>query len=290
MRSIVSRFRPQKKQAPQEYKVGDYSITLPPGHSLPEYQATNRLYDRFPLALGHSKYSGWILDIGANIGDTLAALSSFNPKKIVCIEPDAEWFQGLQKMADIVRRSGSTVVCIREAIGQDGSKADLTRTGTSTAYFDPSETGGTKLKSLDSVIAPIISDEDLSLIKCDVDGHDAAVLASGKRLITEHLPLLYVEAEVRNPSQMASWAETLSWLADIGYDTFAAIDNFGLPLLRNAGPKEILDCLRYTLDLNTAASTRTSWYFDLFATTAKRKEQFQMIMQGYDEKFIQLKV
>lgn len=282
----LSRFTRANNQETIGYRIGDYTITLPRSHLLPTFQAEHRLYDRFPLALGNSKYDGWIVDIGANVGDTLAALASFSPKRIICIEPEAKWFEKLEANADIVRRSGSTVVCLQGAVGPDGALADLNRTSSSTAHFVPSEAGTTRLKSLEQMVRPIIGDSELDLIKSDVDGFDASVLDSGRAIITKDLPLLYVEAEVPNPSQLEAWSTTITWLKQAGYDRFAVLDNFGLPLLCTAEAKTVMDCLRYTLELNNANSTRTIWYFDLLATAPKRQLQFDDILRRYELEFV----
>jgi FkbM family methyltransferase len=286
MRNPLSRFTKPEELKPVDYRIGDYVITLPPDHLLPKYQAMHRLYDRFPLVLGQMKYDGWIVDIGANIGDTLAALASFNPKQIICIEPDAEWFEQLEDTARNVRRNGSRIVCVQSAVGPHGERADFERTSSSTAHLKQSASGERDLKSLDSIVLPIIADCELALLKCDIDGFDAIALDSGRNVITNHLPLLYVEAEIHDRLQLEAWERTIFWLKQAGYDRFVALDNFGLPLLRRADTESIIDCLRYTLNMNCSASTRTSWYFDLFATTDRRQQQFEEIMRRYESQFV----
>jgi FkbM family methyltransferase len=285
MKNLLSRFVRPGEPDEVEHRVGDYVIRLPVNNLIPKFQAANRLYDRFPLALGQEQYDGWLVDIGANVGTTLAALASCNSKRIICIEPNAEWFGKLEATAQAARESGSTVICVQAAVGPDGARADIKPTSSSTAYYSPSDAGDTVLKSLDDIIRPIVSESALALVKCDVDGFDAAVLDSGRTMITEHLPLLYAEAEIRTSLQLEAWARTIRWLDLAGY-RFAALDNFGLPLLRNANAESIMDCLHYTLNLNAGASTRTSYYFDLFAAAPRRRQQFDEVLRRYDAEFV----
>lgn len=285
-KQTLSRFSKSGHEKNVCYRIGDYTVTLPENHLLRRFQFEHRLYDRFVLALGGAKYDGWIIDVGANVGDTLAALASFNSKRIICVEPDANWFEELQANADVVRQGGSTVICENWAVGPDGVLADLSYTSSSTAHFVPSEAGSTRLRSLDQIVRPIVGDDKIALIKSDVDGFDAAVLNSGRTVIIRDLPLLYVEAEVQDSSQLEEWSRTIKWLKQAGYDSYAVLDNFGLPLLKKADSEAVLDCLRYTLNLNLAASTRTTWYFDLFATAPNHQWQFDEIMQRYETEFV----
>ena len=72
------------------YSYSNFSIFLPANHMRPIYQEHHRKYDRF---LPHLvKYIGdgeSIIDVGANVGDTLAGMVEANQSsKYICIEPD----------------------------------------------------------------------------------------------------------------------------------------------------------------------------------------------------------
>lgn len=76
------------------YNIKEIPITLPYDHVLPHYQNRFRLYDKFIGVL--AKYlpnnQDFIVDIGANVGDTTALLLQYCLNPIICIEADEEFF------------------------------------------------------------------------------------------------------------------------------------------------------------------------------------------------------
>jgi len=172
-----------------DYRIGDFVLRLPAGHRLPEFQAAHRLYDRLPLSLSTLTLHGWIVDIGANVGDTAAALASGQAKSLVCIEPDPAFFVRLKQNTETIKAAGSTIICIEAAVGPAGEKVSLNRTDT-TAFVSASEDGGMNLRTLDSILVEAIGDANVALIKCDVDGFDAAALLSGVDVLRRDQPLL----------------------------------------------------------------------------------------------------
>ena len=64
-----------------EYRFADFSIVLPADHALPIYQKAHRLYDRFLPHLSKYIESGsTVIDVGANCGDTVAAMFAARSK------------------------------------------------------------------------------------------------------------------------------------------------------------------------------------------------------------------
>lgn len=73
-------------------------------HNLPMYQREFSLYDKFLFQLaGLLKGSdNWIIDIGANVGDTVAGFRSNSDCSILAVEPVDEYFELLVKNIDHV--------------------------------------------------------------------------------------------------------------------------------------------------------------------------------------------
>jgi len=268
-----------------DYRIGDFVLRLPAGHRLPEFQAAHRLYDRLPLSLSTLTLHGWIVDIGANVGDTAAALASGQAKSLVCIEPDPAFFVRLKQNTETIKAAGSTIICIEAAVGPAGEKVSLNRTDT-TAFVSASEDGGMNLRTLDSILVEAIGDANVALIKCDVDGFDAAALLSGVDVLRRDQPLLLVECEVRNEQQAKTWRTALAELEVLGYDKFAIFDNFGLPLHPNADRQVLQDCLDYTLNLNRGLSARTVYYFDILATGPRSAPQFAQALDHFSRTWL----
>ena len=79
--------------------IDNKKIILPPGHLLSLYESVYPKYDKFlPTVIGKIKEIEAIIDIGANIGDTLFRLLNINTRPYYyCIEADNFFFEYLQK-------------------------------------------------------------------------------------------------------------------------------------------------------------------------------------------------
>ena len=73
-----------------------------------------------------------------------------------------------------------------------------------------------ELDTLDNALGSL---PRLDFIKCDVEGHEHAVLEGGRDLLTRHQPTLVVEIEQRHRERPMS--DTFSLLSDLGYTGWA---------------------------------------------------------------------
>ena len=70
----------------RKYKIGQHVITIPGDHTLPAFQGVSRLYDRFlPVLCSQLPPQGVIVDVGANVGDTTAAIIQTCTNRIIAI-------------------------------------------------------------------------------------------------------------------------------------------------------------------------------------------------------------
>ena len=81
---------------------------MPAEHALPEYKKFHKNYDRFLPHLvkyfNSAKYT--VVDIGANIGDSLAGMIEKNSKlNFICIEADNNFYDYLKKNLQIIKNS-----------------------------------------------------------------------------------------------------------------------------------------------------------------------------------------
>jgi FkbM family methyltransferase len=255
-------FRKTKIAGDAVYAIGRYTLHLPAEHPLPSFQRAHRLYDRLLRALAPEDFDGWIVDIGANIGDSAAALADGPAKKFLCIEPSPKFFSYLSKNAAIIAAGGATLRLAQVAIGFGQGDITLAE-GAGTARR---ASAGTRVQCipLDQLVAAHCGSDVIGFIKCDVDGYDAEALLSGTRIIERDRPILLFECDLPDRNEMACYARLVGFLLDTGYK-ITAFDNFGLPLCDLTDVAVFQQMLRYLQWLRDTRSTRTFYYIDCFA-------------------------
>jgi FkbM family methyltransferase len=201
-------------------------LHAPPEHMLDRYRAAHPFYDRhlprIARAIEEVIHGELFIDIGANIGDTVALLRAVGCRSpILAIEPSAKFLafasRNIERFPDIELKQAF--------VGPGGTRLALDeRRGTASSV--------TVAGPPDPQI-PTIALGELTARKTDTDGLDAKVLASGLAFLSAARPLIWSEAEVRTPADVSEWLEVLAALAQC-HPHFIAFDNFGFPLIYGA--------------------------------------------------------
>jgi FkbM family methyltransferase len=277
---------PRKLDEQILYRIGAHSIRLPAGHELPRYQEAHPLYDRFPLVLGEVLPHGdLIIDVGANVGDTAAALCNGTGRRIVCVEPSSRFFGLLEENARTLRRHGHEITCLNALIGLPGTFDEI-REGASSGDFVPAK-DGRQAQSLDEAIAPLLqSGSRIGLIKADADGMDGSILLSGERSLRQHEPLLFWENEIKTSDSLSEYGAAFRMLEDIGYKRFAIFDNFGNLIFETTTIGHLNSLSAYVLSMEGKKNTRTLYYFDVFASSDRFAELHGMAISTFARRYL----
>jgi FkbM family methyltransferase len=167
-----------------------------------------------------------VLDIGANIGAlTIPFAHLVGPTGcVVAFEPQRLCYQTL--CANVALNSLTNVLAFQYALGFEGDsiRVPLTdpyqRNNFGGLALSPTENGEiVTLVKLDEINAP-----KAGLVKIDVEGMEPEVLKGGRGYITEHKPVLYLEAD-----RAERKAELMGLLDELEYTAYAHN-----PLLYNA--------------------------------------------------------
>ena len=225
-----------------KYQLGSLLIEMTDRHTLPYYQQQHKLYDRFLPHLAKS-LTGDVIDVGSNVGATMAAMAQANPQlEFFCAEPQEPCFAALQQNKKLVEEKLQTKVrLMKNTIGTVG----VPLTG-------------------------IISEFDYKpdLIKVDVDGMDYDVLNSYK---FEQKPMLYFEADYQTELQLELFKKLIYDLNVRGYTKYFLFDNFGA--FMGAVEHDEINHIDYLFDyiwtLKQKRSTMTIYYMDILAVTPK---------------------
>ena len=221
--------------------IDNKKIILPPGHLLSLYESVYPKYDKFlPTVIGKIKENEVIIDIGANIGDTLFRLLNINTKPYYyCIEADNFFFEYLQKnKKSLDINIQNKIILIKSLVG-DQLKGNLSETTTGTKSLIESDSG-TKSKKLDDIIMDY-KIKNIKLIKVDVDGFDYNILFSAINELKNNKPDIFFEYMPLDESGKKNYLRLIEKLNKIGYSNWTMLDNYGSVIFENKSYIELIN-------------------------------------------------
>jgi FkbM family methyltransferase len=192
-----------------KFKLGNTTLLIPLTHPLP---ALVKLYPHYSSNLGRvahhvkSKYGDAfkVIDIGANVGDSIALLRQHSDFPVLCIEGDDRFAEILSKNA----AQFSNVHLVKTFVGQEDGTFEMEfekRGGTarlrvmdvaSPEQFNDVlsvEKINTSIKKLSSVLSEYPNFLDSKMLKIDTDGFDYAVIKGSVEFIKFSKPVIFFE-------------------------------------------------------------------------------------------------
>jgi FkbM family methyltransferase len=266
---------------PLVYQYKDFSIILPANHLLPVYQRTCPKYDRFlPHLAKYVNADESIVDIGANVGDTLAGMADKNPNSTyICIEPDDSFFELLEENIEKIKKSikDLEVISIKALVGKNISNVSLDGKG-GTKHAVLNNGGGLKSLPLDELIPNALK---VRILKSDVDGFDYDVIDSSISVIQKHNPILFFECQYDFEYQKNGYYKTLIKLQSVGYCDWTVFDNFGEVVIRTNDLDVVRQLMQYLWQQNIGNTTRTIHYFDILAVQKSDSMLIDKVLNEY---------
>lgn len=263
---------------------------MPKDHRLGEYKKRHRLYDQFLPHLAKYLPSGAVVvDVGANVGDTLAAMYSANPVlNFICVEPDDEFFSLLESNAERIRTLDEKVSIdlIKALVGASKEAVLLQGSGgTKNAVISAESPTSMTRRALDDLSGPI-REKEVFLIKSDVDGYDYDVIESGLELIKNSQPILFFECQFDHEFQKDSYERLLENLFSRGYESFTVFDNFGEIIIRTKQTSDVIQLFNYLWRQNSKRTSRTLYYYDILISKPKHSELVAACVTDYLELYM----
>ena len=222
----------------QKIKIGSRIMVLPPEHPLSMWTSLYKDYDNFlPKLVKEMSSNESIIDIGANVGDTLFRFIDTNSKpNYFSIEADQYFFKYLKKNKGLLEKDiQDRVTLINELVGNN-LKGHLTQKSNLGSKFLVESPDGLETKSLDKIIIDG-NIQNIKLIKVDVDGYDYNVLLSAMNEIKKNKPSLFFEYMSLNKTE---YIELIKKLYEIGYSEWTIINNYGSAIFENKHYKDVL--------------------------------------------------
>jgi FkbM family methyltransferase len=263
---------------------GPLTIVLPSDHALPRTLKEHPLYDRFlPYLAKRLPAGSTVIDVGANCGDTLAAMLAANQTlRFACVEPNDAFFRYLEENIGRIRRAlpDADIQPIQALVGKQVRKA-MMKASHGTAHAVASDDAQAKLARTMDEIAQNLALNGISLLKTDVDGFDYDVLDSAEGLIREQAPLVFFECYLENDEQLDGYKKTLHMLQSAGYDRWVIFDNYGELILRTREVEQIEQLFDYCYRLTQGRSKQTVNYFDVLCATEHYSALVDSVAKGY---------
>jgi FkbM family methyltransferase len=200
-------------------------------HQLPIYLAEHKLYDTaIPriISIINSNEKLFIVDVGANIGDTSALIINANPNvSILCVEGNPLFINLLK-----LNYQDDNRVTIEESFCSDileENRISLdTKRGTATINSDTKNTTNFSFLTLDDIIQKHNEFSKIDFIKIDTDGFDYKVLRGSNSTIAQNKPLIFFELDksflIKNNEEIMS---IFNYFEHHEYQAFLVYDNYG---------------------------------------------------------------
>lgn len=207
-------------------------IVLPVSHKLPIYVADYPHYDTLPVRVAdylRQRY-GFLsmIDIGANVGDTILSCYKHVNDRFLAVEVNPAFIRYLQKncekIPDLIlvealcsaEDAGETLIGIEASDG--------------TARTRKGGKGGIRAvqKTLDTIISENPGLMNFHFLKIDTDGSDFAVIAGAQKSIRKAKPIILMECDIfDNRNFVHDFSRTMEFFQSAGYETVLAYDNLG---------------------------------------------------------------
>ena len=178
------------------YQIGHVTLQMPLSHQLPYFRIR---FPQYSLNIGRigaaiqQKYPNLsLIDIGANVGDTVAIVRQDAHYPILCVEGSPVYLPLLHRNVDRLRDVEIEAAFVG---GTSGLVAANVRMSDGTAYLamGGSDHGTISLRSLDEILTRHPTFEIAKLVKSDTDGMDCQIIAGAADYLASARPALYFE-------------------------------------------------------------------------------------------------
>lgn len=213
------------------YKLGGSEILLPLAHNLPLIRSAFPQYStNIARVCGFvsEKYPDLhLIDIGANIGDTVAIVREFSQCPILCVEGNEYYFNILSE--NIRRAKFRSVEAVRAFVATYSGeiKGQLISVG-GTAHFVEDTTNPVNAIKLSHLLDDFPEFQTPKLLKIDTDGFDCSILRSELEWLGERTPVIFFEYDpFFFRGQLYDGTRIFEDLSRVGYSSAIFYDNFG---------------------------------------------------------------
>lgn len=238
----------------KKVKVGKFVIDMPGNNvqiSTYKYRPdANSILGTLAAAIAKKYPDLTVIDIGANVGDTIAVIQSAIDVPVIGIEGDDTSFGFLRKNAP----QFSNITLLQSFLGEkkENIQVAMEKSGWNTTLVPAADGQTLSLKTLDEVLTENgLFDRTLKMLKIDCEGFDTIILRGADKLLQQHQPVIFFEYNKTNMRAIGEdGLSTLFSLEKYGYHAALFFDNYGrFMLTAPLSDKELIKSLHdYTED------------------------------------------
>lgn len=263
-----------------DLKIGNISIKVPKGHPLLE-RIESQPHRNLELGISTKFFSQkypnkTILDIGANIGDTAAMISSYSNNPIILVEPSEIFYSILEKNLDSLPnvKKVEKVLIADEVL----TKGTLIHQG-GTAYFSEKYDFD---NTIPSKKISDVADNNTKFVKIDTDGFDFLIINSSIEWLSTIMPILYFENQINSEHSLNEANQTFTNLYSIGYKYFIVWDDPGFHILSTEDISYIYQLNYYLYKIHSNIKHRISIHnFNILCVPELDKDVYESIDKFY---------
>ncbi len=218
------------------YRIGDVALELPLSHELPYYR---KRFPHYSTNIGRigarvkQKYTELsLIDIGANVGDTVAIARQSAHYPVLCVE-------GSSTYLPLLYRNLEGLDCVEVEPSFLGARSGTTHGivsaahGTAHLVLGDEDLDTVSLQTLDEIILRHPRFATSKFVKSDTDGMDCEIVRGGLNFIARAHPVLFFEYDPDLTAQVSgvSAVKTFQVLEECGYRYALVYENSGYLML-----------------------------------------------------------
>jgi FkbM family methyltransferase len=214
-------------------RVGDRNLLVPWSHHLPMLLRHCPFYEseigRLAKHLCRIEGELRMIDVGANVGDTIAILPPLDQAKFLCVEGSEKYYDLLQKNYGSDSRVELLFALLTDGNPQSDSIRIQEVEGTAHVAVSASPSAAVPRLTLDSLLEKSPEFRNANFVKIDTDGYDLKVLRGATEFLKRAKPCLHIEFA---PTYWREYgkcdlADAQTFLSDFGYKEVLVYDNMG---------------------------------------------------------------
>ncbi len=163
-----------------------------------------------------------VIDVGANVGDSVAIIQYKVNANFLCIEGNPKFIPLLKEN----QKNLKNIKIEQCFVGEETSKVKPVN-NLGTAFLENDE-NGIEVKTISSVIENHPEFKSTKLIKIDTDGFDNKIIRGAKQFLLESKASIFFEYDpFYLEKQNEKGVEIFNFLTKLGYSKFVIFNNFG---------------------------------------------------------------